>query len=893
MLAPELCSGCGACFNACPKDAIQMKADEEGFFAPVIDHDRCIQCGLCEKSCPVLHVPRDNEKQPACFAVKAEPEIMKDSSSAGVFAVLAEYILSAGGYICGAAWDDSFELHHMITDTAEGVSRIKKSKYVQSQTGDVFRQIRELLKQGKTVLFSGTPCQVAGIQTFLGKPYENLYTLDIICHGAPSPGVWARYLSEEIDKENLVSVDFRHKGDHGFKKLFIRMGYKDGSETIQPSSKNPFFHQFLHNLSLRRSCAHCEFAVFPRQGDLSAGDFWGAEKARPDLIESDSGLSVITINNAHGQELFDKVSSAFPVKEPVTPKEAMGANRRSVTRSMHPNRERFFEMLRKGSFIDAYNHNLGNKHYDVALYGATVGQNYGGLITYYALYRTVQKMGYDVITLQAPLPKSGVVTDSQGLRFCTRYMVLATRVPREQFAKKYNKVADTFLLGSDQIWNNTLFPGRRESMYLDFVKDDKKKIAYAASFGFNRPTILDSHPDRFPKISALMHRLDYVGVRETEAVEVCENYYDMPAKAVMDPVFLLEAKDYDQLTANAARKPSGPYLAVYALTPKKELNRAIRFAAKKLSLPRVNMASGNQKKFEAKAKNFDQPYIKDLQLEEWLYNIRNAEFVVTDSFHCTCFSILFRRQFVVVQAAWAVSRIRSLLTELNLTDRWVEGPQEMQEKWDILCKPIDYDAVHKILNEQISISKTWLKQALAGEKNVSFPKKLRKDPGFIQKFVYYRLYHAKDSAGWFSAYSRKEKDMILVVTKKGEVGPYLKDVPFAGVTEIGQETKEKMHEGFLYIRDGATGEIKKRRDEFAHYSYQTEGLRIIIDSEGPGTPAPEKVVEICVDQEGRREIYVCKDDGLYCLLYSHSRKKVVDFIRIDTKTDPKLQIQPQ
>ena len=172
VLAPEFCSGCGACFNACPKDAIDMKEDAEGFFAPVIDHEKCINCGLCEKSCPVLHVPRDNEKQPVCLAVKAKPEIMKDSSSAGVFAVLADRILAEGGYVCGAAWDDSFVLRHIVTNTAEGMSRIKKSKYVQSQTGDVFRQIRDLLKQGEKVLFSGVPCQVAGLKNYLRRDYE-------------------------------------------------------------------------------------------------------------------------------------------------------------------------------------------------------------------------------------------------------------------------------------------------------------------------------------------------------------------------------------------------------------------------------------------------------------------------------------------------------------------------------------------------------------------------------------------------------------------------------------------------------------------------------------------------------------------------------------------------
>jgi hypothetical protein len=237
---------------------------------------------------------------------------------------------------------------------------------------------------------------------------------------------------------------------------------------------------------------------------------------------------------------------------------------------------------------------------------------------------------------------------------------------------KLNASADTFLLGSDQIWNYTLFPGRAETLYLDFVEDSKKKIAYAASFGFDKPTIFPHYPERYPKIMPAMNRLDAVAVREANGVDICNDYYSTKATHVMDPVFLLTQDDYKELADKAVNKPEGKYMCVYALTPKEDINKVFQTVAEELNLPRVNMASGNPKKFERKKENFDMPYCENLQMEEWLYNIMNSDFVVTDSYHCVCFSIIFKKNFVLIQNAWAVSRIESLLSKLGLKDRWFQ-----------------------------------------------------------------------------------------------------------------------------------------------------------------------------------------------------------------------------
>lgn len=191
------CCGCNSCVQRCPKSCIRMREDDEGFLYPEVDESVCIDCGLCEKVCPVIHQARENRPIVVCAAKNKSEEIRYQSSSGGVFTALANEIIREGGVVFGAGFDENWEVKHDCTETVEGLSAFRGSKYVQSRIGDSFKKAEQFLKIGRTVLFSGTPCQIAGLKRFLRKEYDNLLTVDFICHGVPSPGVWREYLKEE------------------------------------------------------------------------------------------------------------------------------------------------------------------------------------------------------------------------------------------------------------------------------------------------------------------------------------------------------------------------------------------------------------------------------------------------------------------------------------------------------------------------------------------------------------------------------------------------------------------------------------------------------------------------------------------------------------------------
>lgn len=192
------CCGCSACVQRCPKQCIVMKEDEEGFLYPVVDKEVCIDCGLCEQVCPVLRQREEREPLEVYAAFNKNEEVRMQSSSGGIFTALAEPIIKEGGVVFGARFNEDWEVVHDYVETVEGLSAFRGSKYVQSRIGCTFSQAEQFLKQGRKVLFSGTPCQIAGLKLFLRKEYENLLSVDFICHGVPSPGVWRQYLNEFI-----------------------------------------------------------------------------------------------------------------------------------------------------------------------------------------------------------------------------------------------------------------------------------------------------------------------------------------------------------------------------------------------------------------------------------------------------------------------------------------------------------------------------------------------------------------------------------------------------------------------------------------------------------------------------------------------------------------------
>ena len=192
------CCGCSACVQRCPKQCITLKEDNEGFLYPIVDKKTCIDCGLCEKVCPILHQGEPQKPLKVYAAKNLNEEIRRQSSSGGIFTLLAEQVIQEGGVVFGARFDENWEVKHDYTETIEGLAVFRGSKYVQSRIEDNYKKAEEFLKQGRKVLFSGTPCQIAGLKRFLRKEYEELLTVDFVCHGVPSPGVWRKYLKETV-----------------------------------------------------------------------------------------------------------------------------------------------------------------------------------------------------------------------------------------------------------------------------------------------------------------------------------------------------------------------------------------------------------------------------------------------------------------------------------------------------------------------------------------------------------------------------------------------------------------------------------------------------------------------------------------------------------------------
>lgn len=309
IISKEQCCGCSACLHICPKQSISFKEDKEGFLYPKVNIDTCIGCGLCEKVCPVIN--QNDERLPLQVYAAKHPndEIRMSSSSGGIFTLLAEQIIDEGGVVFGAKFNEKWEVVHDFAETKEGLIPFRGSKYVQSRIGDAYANAEKFLKSGRKVMFTGTPCQIAGLKTYLRREYENLLAVDFVCHGVPSPMVWRKYLDEQIVRQNnavLTHISFRDKST-GWKSYSCVLSFSNMSERgnqnivlTSPFYENPYMSAFLSNLSLRPSCYACPVRSGKSGADITIGDFWGIEKVDAS-IDDDRGLSLCLINNSNKQ----------------------------------------------------------------------------------------------------------------------------------------------------------------------------------------------------------------------------------------------------------------------------------------------------------------------------------------------------------------------------------------------------------------------------------------------------------------------------------------------------------------------------------------------------------------------------------------------------------------
>lgn len=309
------CCGCEACKQVCPKACISMHKDNEGFLYPEINISECIRCNLCEKVCPFHN--KIQERIPLnVYAAKNNNEEMRlKSSSGGIFTPIAESIISKGGIVFGAAFDENWNVYHTYTDTIEGLSKFRGSKYVQSRIGDSFVKAKEFLQNNKIVLFTGTPCQIAGLKRFLKKDYPDLFTVDVKCHGVPSPKVWQYYIKERNggkSTDSIKNIEFRNK-KYGWYDYQFTMESPYGTYKCS-NQKDAFFKGFLEHLCIRPSCYLCKYKNGSSYSDITLADFWNIKKVFP-YFDDNKGISCIIINSEKGKLLLNKIKNHIQLEE--------------------------------------------------------------------------------------------------------------------------------------------------------------------------------------------------------------------------------------------------------------------------------------------------------------------------------------------------------------------------------------------------------------------------------------------------------------------------------------------------------------------------------------------------------------------------------------------------
>jgi coenzyme F420-reducing hydrogenase beta subunit len=359
-VSAEQCVLCGSCRNACPVDAISFSNQYLDFVYPKIDAERCIKCNRCERACPVLKDRKSGDTtaaQPtACAARNLNDEIRRVSTSGGLFHVLASHVLVGGGCVCGAVFDERFRVRHIVSDSPDDVRRMMGSKYAQSDMGMCYREIKEQLAAGRQVLFSGCPCQVAGLRAYLDREYPNLLLVELICHGIPSAEMLGSYIAmrEKQYGAKLRKLEFRNK-DEGWHRSAVRMEFENGKVYRTPITEDEYMNGFLNSYMLKPSCYDCRFRNFTTGCDIALGDFWGIE-TMPSWKDDNRGTSAVLVNTEKGRAFLEQLPLE---RKPCSLDEVIQFNKSLVCSSNpHPQRAAFYAWAELNGYASAIRHFL-------------------------------------------------------------------------------------------------------------------------------------------------------------------------------------------------------------------------------------------------------------------------------------------------------------------------------------------------------------------------------------------------------------------------------------------------------------------------------------------------------------------------------------------------------
>ena len=350
------CKGCSACVSACRRRCLQMKTDAYGFAFPfLMNPNQCVHCRKCEKTCPVLRSVDTMNREPEAYAAYSLDEMIRlDSSSGGVFTEISVSIIKDEGCIWGASYNNNFAVEHICIETEAELWKLRGAKYAQSKMNDCFRKVKTALERGRKVLFSGTPCQVAGLRSFLQKDYDNLLCIDFVCHGVPSPMVWEKYVQYRANADNNGTlpryINLRCK-DSGWSRYSysVDFHYQDATRYICRNSEDIFMRLFINDYILRKSCSACQFKGYNRVSDITLGDFWGIWDIKPEM-DDNKGTSLVLIHSLKGKNMLNSISNKI-MSQQVTLEQASRMNRSLLQSSAHKtSREEMLDTIADNGF---------------------------------------------------------------------------------------------------------------------------------------------------------------------------------------------------------------------------------------------------------------------------------------------------------------------------------------------------------------------------------------------------------------------------------------------------------------------------------------------------------------------------------------------------------------
>ena len=734
------CTACGACLNSCSQKAISMQEDEYGFVYPYINENKCINCGMCSKVCENISSIIKNKYRNSLAVQAKDWELSKRSASGGMFAILAKYVLFKKGIVFGCSMiksENNFEIKHIYIEKQEDIYKLQGSKYVQSDIGYCYKQAKEFLEQGKLVLFSGTPCQIAGLKSYLNNDYENLLCIDLSCTGAPSNKMFNDYiyLLESKYNKKIVNFDFRNKEELGWTCGNALITFSDNSKINLYNNLSSYLSFFIKGVSERKSCYSCKYSGLERVSDITICDCWGIDLLYPHLLKTtfnkNEGISLLLINTEKGNIIFENI------KDKVLFESVNALNLKNYNHPLrHPTiehklREKYLNLYKNYGYLAVdklFNKNLGlkkyyfiikrytpifivnfirnlflknNKKVDCLLMTAFGIPNYGSVLAAYALQKTIEKLGYSNKILYS------IVAYSYAKEFAKKYLNLTSKVVTLKDYLKLNSQTNAFILGSDNLINLNTSPFDFVSRNLfNYADGNKKLLMISGSIGSWDGSTKNEREHNY--IEALFKRFDYISTRENYAKNIIENVFKCDADWINDPVMYLEKDEYLNLINKVKTDYSG-CMVQYILYPDENKKEIVEYLYKKYGYKIVKFEGNDNVNLMKK-----QPSVED-----WLSALYNSKFIITDSFHCICFAFIFNKPIVYLNNESNPSRFVSLFKILGVDLQPVLNREDLKE----YVLEYDYNKVNSSLKKIRENALSKIKENLEKEKQFTYERR--------------------------------------------------------------------------------------------------------------------------------------------------------------------------